>query len=153
MQNRILSPQQAEHVHELTLQLLEMAGCSVQCQEALEILARAGCDVREPARVKIPRRLVDEALAAAPKQIQVYNRRGDLAMTLAQDRCYYGTGSDYPHTIDLYSGLRRQSTKADIANLARFCDALPNIDFECPSASPRTSTAAVISYTAARPSY
>ncbi len=127
--NRILSPQQTSQVHEYALQLLEQVGCSVQCQEALEILGHAGCDVRDPGRVKIPRRLVNTALDSSPKAIQVYNRAGELAMSLEADCCYYGTGSDCPTTIDLYTGERRQSTKADIGNLARFCDALPNIDF------------------------
>ena len=127
--HRILSPGQVTQVHEYALQLLEAIGCSVQCPEALEILGNAGCDVGDPARVLIPRRLVMEALEAAPKQVDVYDRNGALAMSLDPGCCYYGTGSDCPKTIDLYSGERRQSTKADIGNLARFCDALPNLDF------------------------
>ena len=127
--HRILTAEQIRQVHEYALQLLETVGCSVQCQEALEILGSAGCDVGDPARVLIPRRLVLEALEAAPKQIDVYDRNGALAMTFEPGCCYYGTGSDCPKTIDLYSGERRQSTKADIGNLARFCDALSNIDF------------------------
>lgn len=127
--NRMLSAQQILQVHEYALQLLEIGGCSVQCQEALEILGHAGCNVSDPGRVKIPRKLVRDAIAVAPKQIQIYDHNGSLAMSLDQDNCYYGTGSDCPKIIDLYSGERRQSTKADIGNLARFCDALPNIDF------------------------
>jgi trimethylamine---corrinoid protein Co-methyltransferase len=127
--NRILSPQQILQVHEFALQLLETTGCSVKCQEALDILDHAGCDIRDPGRVKIPRRLVNDAIATSPRQIQIFNRNGSLAMSLDRGSCYYGTGSDCPKIIDLYSGERRQSTKADIGNLARFCDALPNIDF------------------------
>jgi trimethylamine--corrinoid protein Co-methyltransferase len=127
--HRILSRQKILLVHEYALQLLESAGCCVQCQEALDILGHAGCDVRNPGQVKIPRNLVNDAIAASPRQIQVYNRTGSLAMSLDPGCCYYGTGSDCPKIIDLYSGERRQSTKADIGNLARFCDALPNIDF------------------------
>jgi trimethylamine--corrinoid protein Co-methyltransferase len=126
---RILSRQQILLVHEDALQMLDSVGCSVQCQEALDILGHAGCDVRDPGRVKIPRKLVNDAISASPKQIQVYNRTGSLAMSFDQSCCYYGTGSDCPKIIDLYSGERRQSTKAVIGNLARFCDALPNIDF------------------------
>ena len=127
--HRILSRQQILLVHEYALQLLETVGCSVQCLEALDILGHAGCVVSDPGRVKIPRKLVNEAIDASPKKIQVYNRNGRLAMSLDQGYCYFGTGSDCPKIIDLYSGERRQSTKADIGNLARVCDALPNIDF------------------------
>ena len=129
MKDRILSLEQIDQVNEYALQLLERVGCMVQCKEALDILDHAGCDVRSPARVKIPRRLVKEAIEQAPKQIQVYQRDGSPAMTLETDRCYYGTGSDCPTTIDLYSGQHRPSTKDDVGRLARFCDALPNMDF------------------------
>jgi trimethylamine--corrinoid protein Co-methyltransferase len=127
--NRILTPEQINQVHEYSLELLEKVGCSVKCEEALDILGHAGCDVREPTRVKIPRKLVAEAIEKAPKRIEVFNRLGNLAMTFEKDSCYYGTGSDCPNTIDLYSGVRRASTKEDIGRLAKFCDALPNIDF------------------------
>jgi trimethylamine--corrinoid protein Co-methyltransferase len=50
-------------------------------------------------------------------------------MVLAEDACYYGTGSDCPTTIDPVSGKRRICTKKDVGALARFGDALPNIDF------------------------
>lgn len=127
--NRILSLDQINNVHEYTLQLLEVVGCTVQCEEALDILDHAGCDIRLPTRVKIPRKLVIESIESAPKQFQVYNRDGNPAMTIETDHCYYGTGSDCPNTIDLYTGKRRQSTKDDIGKLAQFCDVLPNIDF------------------------
>jgi trimethylamine--corrinoid protein Co-methyltransferase len=127
--NRILTAEQVNQVHEYVLQLLERVGCSVQCKEALDILGHAGCDVRSPAGVKIPRKLVLESLDRAPKQFQVFNRDGELALNIEKDRCYYGTGSDCPNTLDLSSGERRPSTKEDIGKLARFCDGLPNIDF------------------------
>jgi len=108
---------------------LEEVGSRVLCEEALAILGQAGCDVTDPARVKIPPKLVMEAIEAAPSEIEVYDRNGEPAMVLREDACYYGTGSDCPTTIDLDSGKRRPCTKEDVGRLARFCDALPNIDF------------------------
>lgn len=127
--NRILSQEQVQLIHEHTLELLEKTGVWVQSEEALEILGNAGADISNPKRVKIPRRLVAAAIEAAPKSISAYNRNGDLSMTLDEGVSYYGTGSDCTHHIDPFSGQRRLSTKADVSNLARFCDALPNIDF------------------------
>jgi len=127
--NRVLSQGQIQLVHEHTLELLERTGVWVQSEEALEVLGNAKCDVRDPKGVKIPRKLVEEAIEAAPKSIKVYDRKGRLAMTLQEDACYYGTGSDCPYHIELSSGQRRSCTKEDVGNLAQFCDALPNIDF------------------------
>ena len=128
-QNRCLSDSQIQQVNEYALQLMETVGCRMQSAEGLDILARAGCDVGDPGRVKVPRELVRDAIEAAPRSIEVYNRDGQLAMSLAEGACYYGTGSDCPTTIDLDTGERRQSTKEDVARLARFVDALPNMDF------------------------
>jgi trimethylamine--corrinoid protein Co-methyltransferase len=108
---------------------MEKVGCKIQSEEALEILGDAGCDISNPDRVKIPHRLVTEAIQTAPKEIEVYSRDGELSMVLREDTCYYGTGSDCPTTIDLYSSERRQCTKEDVARLSLFCDTLPNIDF------------------------
>ena len=127
--NRVLSQEQIQLIHRHTLELLERTGVWVQSEEVLEILGDAGCNVRDPKRVKIPRKLVAESIEAAPKSIEVYDRNGHLAMTLQEDVCYYGTGSDCPQHVDLFSGQRRLCAKEDVGNLARFCNALPNIDF------------------------
>jgi trimethylamine--corrinoid protein Co-methyltransferase len=127
--NRILSKEQIEKIHAYTLDLLEGVGVWVQSKEALDILGNAGCDIRDVKRVKIPRRLVSEAIEAAPKEINVFNRNGYLAMTLKTDTCYYGTGSDTPYTIDFESGKRRMCTKRDIEELTHLCHQLSNVDF------------------------
>lgn len=127
--SRILVREQIEKINAYTLDLLEKVGVWVQSQEALDILGGAGCDVRNVKQVRIPRKLVLEAIEASPKEIQVYNRNGELAMNLRTDACYYGTGSDCPHTIDFKSGERRSCVKKDIEELTRFCHQLRHIDF------------------------
>jgi trimethylamine--corrinoid protein Co-methyltransferase len=116
-------------VHEYVIRLMENIGCRVDCEEALDILDRAGCDVRDADRVKIPRKRVMEAVDAAPSEIEIFDRNGNCAMVLKEDACFYGTGSDCNKTIDLETGERRLCLKSDVGRLARFCDALPNIDF------------------------
>lgn len=127
--NRILSTEQINQVNEYALRLMAEIGCKVQSKEALDLLGQAGCNVTDPDRVKIPRRSVLEALKAAPSKIEVFNRDGEPAMELKGGSCNYGTGSDCPTTIDLDTGERRACLKEDVSRLARFCDALPNIDF------------------------
>ena len=83
--NRLLSPRQIDEVSRYTFDLLEKVGVWVQSGEALSILGSAGCNVRDAKRVKIPRRLVLEAIEAAPKEIEVYNRSGQPVMTLKTD--------------------------------------------------------------------
>lgn len=127
--NRILSREQLLQAHEYALRVMEEVGCKVDCEEALHILGELGCNIKDPGRVKISRKLVMEAIESAPKKIEVFNRNSELVMVLKEDACFYGTGSDCPTTLDLYSGQRRTCTKEDVGKLARFCDGLPNIDF------------------------
>lgn len=126
---RVLTSAQTRQVDEYAMCLMEQVGCRVASEEGLDILGRAGCDVRDSERVKIPRAVVREALESAPKSIQVYNRTGELAMVLSEGLSYYGTGSDCPTTIDLTTHERRPATKDDVGHLARFVDALPNMNF------------------------
>ena len=127
--NRILTSEQIDKINGSTYDLLERVGVWVRSQEAVEILGRAGCDVRDPRRVKVPRKVVLEAIEEAPKEIKVYDRKGESAITLKTDACYYGTGSDCPTHIDFETGKRRTTLKRDIEELTKFCDGLPNIDF------------------------
>jgi trimethylamine---corrinoid protein Co-methyltransferase len=127
--NSVLSRKQLLQVHEYALRVMEEVGCKVESGEALDILGGKGCDIKDPGRVKIPRKLVMEAIESAPKKIEVFKRNGELAMVLKEAACFYGTGSDCPTTIDLYSGQRRACQKEDVGKLARFCDGLPHIDF------------------------
>ena len=127
--NRILSKKQVEYVHESALRILEEVGSKVECEEALDILNAAGCDIKEQNIVKIPRKVVMKALESSPKVIDVYDRDGNKIMMLKEYTSYYGTGSDCPTTIDLYTQERKICKKEDIEKLMQFCDALPNIDF------------------------
>lgn len=115
-------------IHEAVLEVLESTGMTLQHPGALELLKSAGCPT-EGDQVRIPRRLVEEALQSAPRSIRVYDREGGLAMDLGGRRGYYGTGSDLMHRLDGATGERRRTTLEDIRSAARLCDALPNIDF------------------------
>ncbi|NOY07503.1 MAG: trimethylamine methyltransferase [Spirochaetes bacterium] len=128
-ENRILSEKQVEQVSEYAFRLLEEEGSKIRCKEALDILEKAGCNVKDPDRVKIPRKLVMEAVKSSARDIEVYNRDGRLSMIFKEYASYYGTGSDCSTTIDLYSGERKICKKRDVEKLAQFCDTLPNIDF------------------------
>lgn len=133
---QILSEEQKEAIHLAALELLRRTGMRVHCQEAIDLLREAGCPVSDGNLVKIPAHLVSQALRTAPRRIPIYNRKGKPAMFLEGTNVYYGTGSDLPNTIDLFTGERRKSAKQDVANVAKLCDALPNIDFVMSMALP-----------------
>ena len=136
LQFRILSDKQIEELHFATLQILERTGVTFECQEAITILGNAGADVSDPNRVKIPSYMVDQALATAPKMITLYTREGEPAIVLnGLSGAHFGAKTDLREFLDPYTRKRRVSYIADIADMARLIDALPNIEWGYTSGS------------------
>jgi len=129
---RLLSSQQSERIHQASLRLLETVGVRVHLRQAVELLERAGAEVREASTVRIPQGLVEDALKTAPRSISVGNRKGDEAMVLQAGNSYYGTGPTIQYVYDIDTGQRRETDYEDIEQAARICDYLPNIDFLMP---------------------
>ena len=120
--------EETEALHEASLVVLEQTGVVFPDPAARAALAAAGARVDEQARVvRIPRRLVLEALDAAPRDVLLAGRdpahdvRCDGSGTvLTLD----GTGA---YTLDHVTGVRRPSTMQDLADAARVADAAPEI--------------------------
>jgi len=124
----VLTDNQKEEFHRRTLEVLRRTGVRVLVAEVREKLADAGCWV-EGERVRIPPDLIDWAIDAAPKSVQISNREGSPAMYLEGRKSYYGTGSDTPYVLDAHTGKRRKAVIQDVANVSILVDALENIDF------------------------
>jgi trimethylamine--corrinoid protein Co-methyltransferase len=125
----VLSEQQMDDIHSASLEILWRTGSRMYCQEALELLQRAGADVSDGNLVRIPPHLVEWALRTAPSRVVLANRNGERVMALEDHKTYYGTGSDCPNILDHETGQRRLFRKEDIEQGIRLCDALAHIDF------------------------
>ncbi len=124
----LLSESQKVEIHRATLEVLRRTGVQVLAPEVRQILAKAGCWL-EGERVRIPPDLIEWAMRVAPSRVVLCDRAGRPAMYLEGYRSYYGTGSDTVFVIDVYSGERRRAVLADVANVSRLVDALPNTSF------------------------
>lgn len=127
----VISDAQIEEFIQAAFLILERTGVKVTHPEALKMLKETGAYVKGD-RVRLPRRVVQAALALAPKGLNIYNRDGGLAMNLANGRSYYGTSTASPNNIDARTGERHPTRLKDIADGALIADALPNIDFVMP---------------------
>ena len=115
-------------LHATTLRLLGEVGVRFPVRIAQDVLGQAGGLVdAETGVVRIPPRLVDEALAAAPSRVLLAGRdpaadvscgAGELSLSLD------GTGA---YTLDHHTGERRASTARDLADALRVADATPEI--------------------------
>jgi trimethylamine--corrinoid protein Co-methyltransferase len=123
-----LDAEGCDAVHRATLELLEGTGVEVQNEEALALLAAAGARI-EGTRVRIPGALVDDALAAAPRNIALTSRGPAPGLELSAGPVYYGTGSDCIYVHGPGARDRRQGALDDVEQMAALQEKLGNIDF------------------------
>ena len=83
-----LSPRQCEQLHAASLTILERTGVRLYEPEALELVKRAGAEVSDGNRVRIPSRLVEQALQTAPKRVVLYDRNGEPVMPLEHESAH-----------------------------------------------------------------
>jgi len=128
---RTLSEDQIRTIHNASLEILERVGVMMASPEAVKIMKDAGCKVVEHKGhdvVKIPSRVIEDAVKAAPKRIEIFDRNGQRAMSLEGRKSYFSTTGGTPFIFDPYTGERRKSMKQDVINGAIIQDYLPNID-------------------------
>jgi trimethylamine--corrinoid protein Co-methyltransferase len=133
---RALSREQALAIHKAALEILEKTGVKMEHPRGLEMLAGAGGRVYNGDWVKLPAYLAEDALRSAPREIALYDQRGNKAMALTDGNPYFGTGSDTTFTIDIETGQRRRTVLKDTANFARLVDGLDNISFAMSMSNP-----------------
>jgi len=141
---KVLNREQAMAIHAAALEILEKTGFKMEHPGALEMLADAGCQISAD-WVKLPAYIVEQALSSAPKQIDLYDQKGNKTMPLADGNTFYGTGSDATFTLDLETGERRRTVLKDATNFARLVDGLENMAFAMSMANPEDVPA--VSYT------
>ena len=124
-----LPQDQCEQLHEASLQILERTGVRLYHQEAIDLIKHAGAQVTEDNRVRIPHKLVEQALTTAPNEFTLHDRQGNPSLQLRAGRSYYGPGSDCMTIIDHRTDQRRLPTMDDVRAGIKLCDALENIDF------------------------
>jgi len=128
----VLSKDDRERIYLAALEILKQTGIKIHEQEALSLLKEAGAQVERDI-VRIPTRLIEEALETAPKEIPIYSRDGQPSMLLNTTNSYFGNGSDCVYILDSFTGKRRKFTKEDVGNAAAVVDALENLDFVMPA--------------------
>ena len=116
-------------VHELTLGLLVQTGVDMKHERSRELCAARGAHV-EGERVRFPARLVEWALAAAPRSWLLRPRGGDTApLELAQGRTWFGSGPDCPYVADPETHVRRRAQLGDVIRFAAVAEQLHELDF------------------------
>lgn len=125
----ILKKEDIEAIHQATLNLMEDYGVCIYGEEAQELLSAAGCDVdKETSIIKFPRNLVNDCIASVPKEFMMCGRDPEKDVKIGGDDVTFTTFGTGVVIIDPYTGERRDTTLKDVGDIARFADAIDEVD-------------------------
>ncbi len=133
----VMSPNDADTIHVNSLNLLETMGIKVVSEEGLSLLKSAGADVNAKTKVaKIPSHLVMESVRKCKRPVRLCGRNPKNDFVLDGKHCYICTDGTGLATIDLETGVRRESTKQDVADSAKVVDFLELMNMYYPLVTP-----------------
>jgi len=124
----VLSDEEIRAIHEATMAILADCGVKMHHAPMLAFLKEKGLSVDEQGIVRFSRQCLEDALASAPPQFEVFDRDGRFAFVLGDRRSKIAAGHNAVFWVDSDTGLTRPSTVADVELFARICDALECID-------------------------
>ncbi len=125
----VLSDEEIGQIHEASVNILCDCGVKVLHPPLLQFLKEQGLAVDEAnALVCFSRAAIEDALASAPKQFEVFDRDGRFAYALGDRKPKIAAGHNAVFWVDAETGQTRPSTVADVELFARICDQLECID-------------------------
>ncbi len=125
---RPLTDEGLARLHGASLRILDETGVAVGSASVRARLASAGARV-DGERVQLPASLIEAALGAAPRSYTLAAREPAWDLPLDGRHGYLSVDGSAAEILDLETGARRSSTEADLAEVTRLADALPEISF------------------------
>jgi len=122
-----LSERDIERVHHTALDVLEKVGMGNPLPILRERALAKGCRIDEHDRLCFPRALVEDVIAAMPKEFVVHGYSPDNDMENVAGRVHFGPGGDAVTTLDVNERCYRPSTLVDVYDFARLIDWLEHV--------------------------
>jgi trimethylamine--corrinoid protein Co-methyltransferase len=124
----VLNPEQIARIHGDSLRILSSIGVRIDSPRARELLTRAaGPGALEGNRVRIPAELVAWALGVAARQVEIYDRRGEVAFRLPGE-ARFGIGVTCLYYQEPRDDTVTPFTREHMAATVRLGEALPGFD-------------------------
>lgn len=125
----IFTREELDEIHFATLEVLEHTGLLIDNDEALEMFHGAGASVDKQKRiVKMPPYVVEDAIRSAPSKLFLAGRNPKNDFIMEGNRVGFTNFGEGVFIIDPYTGEHRETTKQDVADSAKICDYLSDID-------------------------
>ncbi|MBI2437645.1 MAG: trimethylamine methyltransferase family protein, partial [Lentisphaerae bacterium] len=121
-----MTPADCQQLHETSLRILEEIGVRLEHERVVERMLQAGARPgAAPYDIRIPREMVQEQLACAPRAVELADRRmsGVTRLTANSPSVYWTSPALY-----LWTGAERRALNSDdLGNIARLCDHLEQV--------------------------
>ena len=124
-----LSDTDIERIHRAALDVLEQIGLCDAIPSCVELVTAAGGTYTDEGRLLFPRALVEDTLAMAARNIVLHGQAPGRELELAGYKVYFGTAGAAVHIVDVESREYRESTLADLYDIARLVDTLEHIHY------------------------
>jgi trimethylamine--corrinoid protein Co-methyltransferase len=124
-----LSDADVERIHHAVLDVLETIGLSDAIPSCIELVTAAGGKHTADGRLLFPRSLVEDTVAMAARNFVLHGQVPGRDMELAGYKVYFGTAGAAVHVVDVETREYRESTLADLYDIARLVDSLEHIHF------------------------
>lgn len=131
---KMLSDHDVQTVVGEALALLVDPGVRVHNADALILLAEAGADVDRDARVvRVPERLVRQALETVPKAFDLFTLDGRPAVHYGGDAVHFDPGSAALTILDSQTERQRPPVTGDFVSFVKLVERLPQLDAQSTS--------------------
>ena len=125
----VFTEAELDDIHLATLEVLERTGVFVEDDEAVDIFTDGGCRVdRETHVVRMPPHVVEDAIRSCPSKYVLCGRDPENDVVIEPGRVAFTNFSEGIRIIDPETGEYRDTTKKDIADIARLNDYLSEFD-------------------------
>ncbi len=125
----LLTDELVKQILDEAFQLLINPGIKVQSAAARKLLADAGALVDGDLEVvHIPEKLVYSSLETAPHQFYLYDRDGKPTVNYGGNAVHFDPGSSGVHILDARTSEHRPSVTADLVNIIKLTELLPQFD-------------------------
>jgi trimethylamine--corrinoid protein Co-methyltransferase len=124
----LMSEEQIQEAHHNVLRVLSETGVRVDSPAILQMLERKLALKSQGRIIKIPPEIVEDSISAAPKVVDIFDRRGEFKFKLGEDRLRFGVGVTalfYQEPVDDKLEL---FTRRNFQDLVRLGSALPLYD-------------------------
>ncbi len=124
-----LSDSDIDRINEAVMDVLENLGLSSAIPSCIELITKAGGTYTSEGRLTFPRSLVEDTIANACRNFVLCARDPKHDLELSGSKVYFGTAGAAVHVVDIETREYRESTVADLYDIARIVDQMEHIHF------------------------